>query len=55
MSKPTVASTHAQITKHEAICAERWLETLSRIKRLEAILIGGAGAIILMLLGLHFK
>lgn len=55
MSKPTVASTHAQITKHEAVCAERWAETLSRIKRLEAVIIGGAGSIILLLIGLHFK
>ena len=55
MSKPTVASVNAKLKTHEEVCAERWLETLARIKRLEAILIGGAGAIILMLLGLHFK
>ena len=34
---------------HEAVCAERWRETILRIKRLEAILIGCAGAIILAL------
>ena len=40
---------------HEGICAERWTETIIRIKRLEAILIGTAGAIILLLLSLVIK
>jgi hypothetical protein len=29
----------AHLDKHEAICAERWLETINRIKRMELILI----------------
>lgn len=40
---------------HEAVCAERWKETIVRIKRLETILIGTAGAIILLLLGVILK
>ena len=40
---------------HEQVCAERWKETILRIKRLEAIFIGSAGAIILLLLGLVLK
>ena len=40
---------------HEAVCAERWTETIIRIKRLEAILISAAGAIILLLLGIILK
>ena len=40
---------------HEAVCAERWKETILRIKRIEAILIGSAGAIILLLLGIVTK
>ena len=40
---------------HEAVCAERWTETIIRIKRLEAILISTAGASILLLLGVIFK
>ena len=40
---------------HEGICAERWKETIVRIKRLETILIGTAGASILLLLGVIFK
>jgi len=55
MSKPTVQQLSAQISRHEAVCAERWSETLSRIKRLETVLIGSAGAIILLLVGLLAK
>ena len=40
---------------HEAVCAERWTETITRIKRIEAILIGSAGAIILLLLNIVVK
>jgi hypothetical protein len=31
------------------VCAERWRETILRIKRLEAVMIGSAGGIILLL------
>ena len=40
---------------HEAVCAERWKETILRIKRIEAILIGSAGAIILLLINIAFR
>jgi hypothetical protein len=40
---------------HEAVCAERWTETILRIKRIEAILIGSAGAIIMLLLGIALR
>ena len=40
---------------HELVCAERWRETITRIKRIEAIGISSAGAIILMLLHLTVK
>jgi len=36
MAKPTVEQVKGQIDSHEAICAERWGETLFRLKRLEA-------------------
>ena len=48
-------STHqvkAQIDTHEAVCAERWKETILRIKRIEHIMIGTAGTIIVLLIGL---
>jgi len=40
---------------HEAVCAERWKETILRIKRIESIGITCAGAIILLLLHLVTK
>ena len=44
-----------RITTHEAVCTERWIETISRIKRLEMILIGAFGSIIMILLTIIFK
>ena len=52
MAKPTVQEVKTQIDTHEVICAERWLETIARIKRLEMIIVGTAGAIILLLLNI---
>ena len=40
----------AEFRQHEAVCQERWLEMLSRIKRLEMILLSSAGATIFLLL-----
>jgi hypothetical protein len=40
---------------HEAVCAERWKETILRIKRIESIGIACAGSIILLLLHLVTK
>jgi|TARA_R110002012_G_scaffold299012_1_gene497749 uncharacterized protein len=52
MPKPTVTQVKTQIDTHEAICAERWLETLNRIKRLEMVIVGTGGATILLLLNI---
>ena len=52
MAKPTVQSVQAQINTHEAVCAERWLETIARIKRLEMLIITTAGGSIALLLNL---
>ena len=52
MSKPTAASVQAQIDTHEAVCAERWKETILRIKRIEHIMIGSAGTTIVLLLSM---
>ena len=41
----------AQIDTHEAVCSERWKETILRIKRIEHIMIGTAGTIIVLLVG----
>ena len=45
----------AKFMTHEAVCAERWKETILRIKRIESIGIGCAGSIILLLLHLVTK
>jgi hypothetical protein len=39
----------SHLQTHEAVCAERWKETILRIKRLELILITCSGAVILLL------
>ena len=52
MSKPTVTSVKAELDTHEAVCAERWKETILRIKRIEHIMIGTAGTTILLLVGI---
>tara|TARA_R100001460_G_scaffold41925_2_gene77882 strand:+ start:3216 stop:3389 length:174 start_codon:yes stop_codon:yes gene_type:complete len=52
MPKPTAQSVKTQIDTHEAVCAERWLETLNRIKRLEMVIVGTGGATILLLLNI---
>jgi hypothetical protein len=44
-----------RLSTHEAVCELRWKETILRIKRIEAIMISSAGAIILLLLHLVTK
>jgi|TARA_R110000796_G_scaffold173739_1_gene290717 hypothetical protein len=45
----------AQIDTHEAVCAERWKETILRIKRIEHIMIGTAGTTIVLLVGVLIR
>ena len=52
MAKVTAQSVKSQIDTHEAVCAERWKETILRIKRIEHIMIGTAGTTIVLLIGL---
>lgn len=52
MTRPTVTEVKSQIDTHEAVCAERWQETVNRIKRLEMVILGSGGAIILLLLNI---
>ena len=47
-----VDDVEARLQTHEAVCAERYDSINARLKRLESILIGAAGAIILALLGI---
>ena len=34
MSRLSIAEVNAKIEKHEAVCAERWLEVIHRVTRL---------------------
>ena len=45
----------SQIDTHEAVCAERWKETILRIKRIEHIMIGTSGTAIVLLIGLLLR
>lgn len=44
-----------RLTTHEAVCAERWRETIMRIKRIEALMIGSVGFIIALLSAIAFQ
>lgn len=50
-----VSEVEAKLSTHEAVCAERYAGINARLKRLEHILIGSAGAIILLLVGMVSK
>jgi hypothetical protein len=45
----------AKLDTHEAVCAERWRETITRIKRIEAIMISVSAASLLLLITLLVK
>jgi hypothetical protein len=51
----TIDKNEAALSAHEAICAERYAGINSRLRRLEQILIGTAGFIIVILLSLVLK
>ena len=42
----------AKLDTHEAVCAERYKETILKIKRIEQIMLVTAGTMILMMAGL---
>ena len=50
MGKPTLQSIHVELEKHIVVAEERWIETISRIKRIENIMIGSAGTTVVLLL-----
>lgn len=55
MANLTVKDVSGKLTTHEAVCAERWKETIERIKRLEMILIGACGAALILMAGMIWK
>ena len=52
MSKPTLASIDKRVVKVETQLEERWKETITGIKRLEMVIVGSAGAMIIMLVSI---
>ena len=52
--KDDVTELDKRVSIHEEVCAERWKETILRIKRLEATLLGAGGAIIALLIKITF-
>jgi len=47
MARVSTAELDKDLTQHEAVCAERYEMIMFRISRLEKIMIGAAGAMIL--------
>ena len=50
-NKPTVTSVKAELDTHSVLSQERFIELLSRVKRLETIMVGSAGTTIVLLIG----
>ena len=48
----TTAEINTELLQHEAICAERYQMIQFRINRLERVLLGSAGAIIVALISI---
>ena len=55
MSKPTAASVKAELDTLSAVSQERFIELLSRVKRLETIMVCSAGTTIVLLIGVIIK
>jgi len=51
----TIGEVKGQLNTHEAVCAERYLGINARLKRLEHILLGTTGFIVVLLLSLVLK
>jgi hypothetical protein len=51
----TISETEARLTTHEEVCAYRYETINARLKRLEQILMGACGFIIVVLLGIALK
>jgi len=55
MSKMTVATVNNKIESHEAVCAERWLEVIHRVTRLEQFILLTLITLVLSMAGIIFK
>ena len=55
MTKLTIAEVNAKIEKQEAVCAERWLEVIHRVTRLEQFILLTLITLVLSMAGIIFK
>jgi predicted nucleic acid-binding Zn ribbon protein len=55
MARMTVADINAKIEKHEAVCAERWLEILHRVMRVEQFILLTLITLVLSMAGILFN
>ena len=51
----SISETEARLSTHEEVCAFRYESINARLKRLEQILMGACGFIIIVLLGIALK
>lgn len=54
MSKLTIAKVNGKIESHEAVCAERWLEVINRVKRLEHFIVATLITLVVGMAGIIF-
>ena len=55
MTRLTTAEVNAKIEKHEAVCAESWLEVIHRVTRLEQFILLTLITLVLSMAGIIFK
>jgi hypothetical protein len=55
MSKQSVAQVNARIESHEAVCAERWLEIIHRVKRVEHFILATLITLVVGMAGIIFS
>ena len=55
MSKLSVAQVNAKIESHEAVCAERWLEIINRVKRVEHFIVATLITLVIGMAGIIFS
>jgi hypothetical protein len=54
MKKMTVAVLNNKMESHEAVCAERWLEVINRVKRLEHFIVATLITLVVGMSGIIF-
>ena len=50
-----IANVHTKIESHEAVCADRWLEILNRVKRIEQFIVATLITLVVGMAGIIFS